>query len=88
MTNKERCAKRRNKSTLDPEKHVKTKADDAERKRKARATTTPSGDNSNEVRRLKKALQEAIADGDRREKEARDCANIFMVSHQDASREG
>ena len=86
MTNKEECHKRRNKLAQDQEKHAKAKALDAERKRAARAATTKSDGSSNEVRRLEKALQEALEAGDQREKAARQDALLFKVSHQDVSR--
>ena len=62
MTAKERSLRKRNKLAQDPEKHAKTKAKDAARKRAAWAATTTSDGRSNEERHLIKALQEALKD--------------------------
>ena len=69
MTNAEECRNRRNKLAQDPEKHVKAKARDAERKRVAKESNESSG-KANELKRLEKALREAKLEGKRKEKAA------------------
>ena len=86
MTNAERSLRRRNKLAQDPEKHAKAKARDTERKQGAKDINESSG-KANELRRLEKALREALQEGERKEKAALQRARKYKKLYLDEKKE-